>query len=846
MTPAAWVRVLFGASVAALLVAMGARVGGTTADVPAGPAPNRVVTITGVPQPAAPSPGQPTTAAATRALLDRYCVACHNQRTRIPAASPLRLDTADVRHPGTDPDTWEKVVRKLAVGAMPPKGFPSPGEPALSAVQSWLSHELDVAAEARTAPGRYVVHRLNRSEYANAVRDLLAIEVDVTELLPSDGGNFGFDNVAAALTPSPMLLERYLTAALRISALAIGDPDVTPLVSTYSIDIGVTQDDYVEGLPLGTRGGAAVRHIFPADGEYVFSAHLLRTMAEGYAGVEGHEREHQFVITIDGQEIHRAPVGGASDHFRGNGNHAISQPLLDARMTSRRVVVTAGSHDVGFTWMEQPSLEQSVWQPSRRASQGGHDPSGLPRLQTLNIEGPFQVRPTSETASRQRVLVCHPVSTAEESGCAEQVFTALARRAFRRPVTAEDIAGPLAFYRTARQDGGDFDAGIRAGIAVVLTSPSFLFRIEQDPTGGAPGSAHPVSEVELASRLSFFLWSSIPDDELLEAAEAGRLRAPGVLDTQVRRMIRDRRADALVSNFAGQWLQLRNLDSLVVPNLTQFPDFDDNLKQAMRRETELLVAAVLREERGAIDLLQADYTFVNERLARHYGIPGVYGARFRRVPTSEARRGLLGHASILALTSTATRTSPVFRGVFVLKNLLNLPPSPPPPNVPQLEASGGSGGPLTVRQQLERHRANAVCATCHRTIDPIGFALEHFDAVGQWRETTGDGVKVDATGILLDGTAVDGPVRLRDALVARPNVFVGTVTEKLLVYALGRGLDASDMPLVRRIVSDAAAQDYRLSALILGIVGSPAFQMRTQLEGPMSGEGAMPTATGNR
>jgi hypothetical protein len=565
-------------------------------------------------------------------------------------------------------------------------------------------------------------------------------------------------------------------------------------------------------------------------------------MAEGYAGVEGHDIEHQFVITLDGEPVHRAPIGGPGDHYLGNGNHAVSQPLIDKRMTSQRVVVTAGTHEVGFTWAEQPFLEQAVWQPALRASQGGHDPSGLPRLQTLNIEGPFNVRATSDTPSRQKIFVCRPASPAEEPACAERVLSTLARRAFRRPVVSEDVRGPLEFYNEARTNGGDFDAGISSGIASILASPFFLFRIESDPDDLPPGSPHPVTDVELASRLSFFLWSSLPDDELLDLAVERRLRDPGVLRGQLRRMIADRRADALVSNFAGQWLQLRNLDSLVVPNLTQFPDFDDNLRQAMRRETELLITFIVREDRSVLDLLEADYTFVNERLARHYGVRGVYGPRFRRVATSETRRGLLGHGSILALTSTATRTSPVFRGVFVLRNLLNLPPHPPPANVPELEASAGSGRPRTVREQLELHRSNRVCATCHRTIDPIGFALENFDPVGQWRDATADGVPVDASGVLLDGTVVDGPVRLREALTSRPEVFINTLAEKLLIYALGRGLESSDMPLVRGIVRQAATQDYRFGALVEGIVGSAAFQMRTKPQATAPAEAPASTA----
>jgi hypothetical protein len=773
---------------------------------------------------------QATTGGPYRELVDRYCATCHNQRMNVPAGDPLRLDSANLDNPARDAETWERVIRKLAVGAMPPPGMRSPGDGPLREFRLWLEGRLDRAAARRSAPGRYIPHRLNRSEYANAVRDLLGIEIDAEQMLPSDGGDFGFDNVATGLTSSPALLERYLNAALRISALAVGDPEAGPSIASYNIGVDVTQNDHVEGLPLGTRGGTLVRHVFPADGEYVFSGRLLRTVAEGYAGVEGHETPHEFVITLDGEQVHSALVGGAEDHTLNTTATAVAQPVLDERMTSPRVFVTAGVHDVGMSWVEQRVLEQGVWEPSLRASQGGHDASGQPRLRTLNIDGPYNAVATSDTPSRQRLFVCHPASPAAESDCAREIFATLARRAFRRPVDQEDLAGPLTFYGEARENGGTFDAGIRAGVASVLASPFFLFRTEHDANDVRVGAAHPISDLELASRVSFFLWSSVPDDELLDIAARGQLRDPGVLEAQVRRLLADRRADALVSNFTGQWLQLRNIESLVAPNLTQFPDFDDNLRQALGRETVMLFDSVLRENRSVLTLLDADYTFVNERLARHYSIEGVYGSRFRRVQLADPyRRGILGHGSVLALTSTATRTSPVYRGVYVLKNLLNRPPKPPPPNIPQLEESAGNGGARTVREQMELHRSNAVCATCHRSIDPIGFALENFNPVGQWHEKTADGKNVDASGMLLDGTKVDGPVQLREALLGRPEVFVGAVAEKMLIYALGRGLDVADQPVVRRIVREAARDDYRLASIIVRIVESPPFQMRTKL-----------------
>ena len=762
-------------------------------------------------------------------MLDRYCVTCHNQKTQMPAGAPLVLDTASLAEPGRDPETWERVVRKLAVGAMPPQGSPSPGREELDRFNRVLAASLDRAAAARKDAGRFVLHRLNRTEYGNAVRDLLGVTIDVTDLLPSDGGDFGFDNIATALNTSPLLLERYLTAALRVADLAVGDPEAEPGSTTYPISTVVTQNQHVEGLPLGTRGGMLVRHHFPSDGEYVFSGRLLKTVAEGLAGVEGHETPHLFVVTLDGRQVFSAPVGGKEDHERAKANHAVPQEEFDRRMTSPPVHVTAGMHEVGFTFVERPAPSQDIWKPVLRATLEAHNPSGLPRLRSGAIRGPFRVTGVSDSPARARLFTCKPASPAQEARCAREILSTVARRAFRRPVTDADLSAPMQFYNEARADAGSFEAGIRAGLARILASPAFLFRAEQDPRNAAVGTSHRISELELASRLSFFLWSSIPDDELLDLAIAGRLRRSGELDKQVRRMIADPRADSLIAAFTGQWLQLRNLDK-VTPDLLMFPDFDDNVRQAFRRETELLFGSVLRENRSVLTLLDADYTFVNERLARHYGIPGVYGSRFRRVPVTDPnRRGLLGHGSILSLTSVANRTSPVLRGKYIISNLLNTPPLPPPADVPELEESESKERPTTVREQLERHRANPVCGSCHRNIDPVGFALENFDAVGQWRTATTTGLPIDAAGVLADGTKVDGPVALRQALLARPDVFAGTVTEKLMIYALGRGLEPVDMPVVRSIISKAKAHDYAMQSIVLNIVLSDPFQMRTKL-----------------
>jgi cytochrome c5 len=776
---------------------------------------------------------------ADQQMLNRYCVGCHNQKTQMPAGAPVVLDTASLAEPGKDAETWERVVRKLAVGAMPPQGSPSPGREELDRFNRRLASSLDRAAATRKDAGRFVLHRLNRTEYGNAVRDLLGVTIDVTDLLPSDGGDFGFDNIATALTTSPLLLERYLTAALRVADLAVGDAEAEPGATTYPISTVVTQNQHVEGLPLGTRGGMLVRHHFPSDGEYVFSAKLLKTVAEGLAGVEGHETPHLFVVTVDGREVFSAPVGGKEDHERAKANHALPQEEFDRRMTSPPVHVTVGMHEIGFTFVERPAPSQDIWKPVLRATLEAHNPSGLPRLRSGSITGPHRVTGVSDSPARARLFTCKPASTAAETPCAKEILSTVARRAFRRPVSDADLTAPMRFYTDARADGGSFDAGIRAGLARILASPAFLFRSEQSPSDQAVGTAHRISDLELASRLSFFLWSSIPDDELLDLASASRLRAPGELEKQVRRMIADPRADSLIAAFTGQWLQLRNLDK-VTPDLLMFPDFDDNVRQAFRRETELLFDSILRENRSVLTLLDADYTFVNERLARHYGIPGVYGSRFRRVPVTDPnRRGLLGHGSILSLTSVATRTSPVLRGKYIISNLLNTPPLPPPADVPELEASEAKDRPSTVREQLERHRANPVCGSCHRNIDPVGFALENFDAVGQWRAETKTGLPIDAAGVLADGTKVDGPVALRQAMLARPGVFVGTVAEKLMIYALGRGLEPVDMPVVRSVVRNAAAHDYAMQSLVLNIVLSDPFQMRTKL----TDAAPVPTAT---
>jgi mono/diheme cytochrome c family protein len=791
------------------------------------PASARVAT-TATPAPA-PNPADATK---YQAWVKQYCVGCHNSRAPQPANDPVNLETAKLDNLLPQAATWERVLRKLSVRAMPPQNMPHPPEAEYVAFTSWLSASLDQAWQGKSTPGRYVVHRLNRTEYGNAIRDLLALEIDVAELLPSDGADFGFDNIAASLRTSPLLLERYLTAAQRVSSMAVGDPSVRAGTTEYPISREFTQSGHIDGLPLGTRGGTQVRHVFPADAEYKLFGRLVRGVEEGYAGVEGNETPDTFIITIDGEEVYSAQIGGLKDHEVQVKDMNEAQKIVDARMTGR-AFVTAGPHDVGFTWRERPGQRQDVWQPGLRDSQEVHMIGGHARLKTVGVEGPYNVKGVSVSPSREKVFICTPSSASDETACAQKIFTNLARRAYRRPVGNEDVEPPMEFYKQARSSKASFDEGIRVGISRILSSPFFLYRVEQDAAGVQVGAGHAVTDIELASRLSFFLWSSIPDPQLMNLAVGGKLRQPGVLAAQVKRMIADEKANALVNNFVGQWLQLRNLEAKVAPDLLMFPDFDDNIRKAFRRETELFFGYILRENRSALELLSADYTFVNERLARHYGIPGVYGSRFRKVAlTDPNRRGLLGQGSVLSLTSVATRTSPVYRGKFVLTTFLNTPPPPPLPNVPTLEeaAKGAKTAPRTVRETLELHRSSPVCASCHSIIDPPGFALENFNSVGQWREKTENGAAIDAAGVLADGAKVNGPVALRSAILSRPDAFATVLTERIMTYALGRGVEPSDMPVVRDIVRKAGQSNYRLASIVQNIVESAPFQMRTRLE----------------
>jgi len=752
-----------------------------------------------------------------RAVLNQYCVVCHNQRLK---KADLMLDKMDLAQVPAHADVWEKVIAKLRSRTMPPAGMPRPDAATYASLAGWLETQIDQATEPYA--GRPILHRLNRTEYGNAIRDLLALNIDPASLLPPDDSAFGFDNVSDALGVSPSLEQHYLDAALKIGALAVGDPNIAPGSETWRIRQDLSQDRHVNGLPLGTVGGTLVRYNFPLDGEYAFQAKLYRTNLNIMRGLES---PHQVELALDGRRIHLASIGGPADLAALFEKPTDTGDAVDARLRVR-VPVKAGPHVVTIAFVADPDdVEPARLEPYIRSSVDNFDWSGSPHLESLTVAGPFHPAGASDTPSRRRILVCHPGPNLSERACARRILTTLSRRAYRGQVSDSDLRTLLAFYDQGKRDGG-FEGGIELALERILASPKFLFRTERDPLDARAGQTYRLDDYELASRLSFFLWSSIPDDELLRLASQGKLKNPAVFDQQVRRMLVDPKAQALVANFAGQWLQLRNLRN-VQPNTDLFPNFDDNLRESFRRETELLFESIVREDRSVLDLMTADYTFVNERLARHYGIPNIYGSRFRRVAIADdARRGLLGQGSILALTSHAERTSPVVRGKWILENILGQPVPPPPPGVPPLKGNQEGQKPQTMREQMAEHRADPVCASCHKTMDSIGFAMENFDAVGAWRSTDA-GNPIDASGVLADGTKIDGVVSLRNALISHPELFAGTVTKKLLIYALGRGLDYRDMPTVRAILRDASRDNYRFSALIFGVVHSTPFQMRT-------------------
>jgi len=770
-------------------------------------------------------------------LLGSYCVTCHNERL---LSGGLAFDRFDMSNVGNQAEVWEKVLLKLRMGAMPPPGLPRPDKPTLDAFAAWLETELDTSASREVNPGRTgSVHRLNRSEYQNATRDLLGLEIDVTALLPvDDADKNGFDNVATMLSVSPALLDRYLAAAHKISRLALGIAPVGPTTDTYRVPASLDQNGQVsEDLPLGSRGGLAIRHYFPVDGEYIVRVRLRRQL---YDYVVGLGSPHQMEIRVDGERVLSSTVGGAETlkappaSFVGEvfGDPAWEKYALDADAGLHvRFRANAGPRVVGVAFLSrQVELEDGVRPPPHpggRQEERDEMLEANPSIDSVAIDGPYAVEGPGDTPSRRTILSCRPTATTEEQACARRILSSIARRAYRRPVTDREIGTLLRFYADGRRDG-TFDTGLQLGLERVLADPNFLFRLERDPPTVAPGATYRLTDLEFASRLSFFLWSSVPDEELLDLAARGRLQNPAVLEQQVRRMLASPRSEAaLVDNFVSQWLQLRPLHS-AEPSETAFPDFDENLRQAFFQETNLFVDSVLREDRSVVDLLGANYTFVNERLARHYQIPNVIGNRFRRVTfeSDEARGGLLGQGSLLTATSYPNRTSPVLRGRFLLDSLLGTPPPPPPPDVPPLPERSEGGKVASVRKRLEQHRKNPACAACHAPMDPLGFALENFDAVGAWRTTGEDGAPIDATGTLPDGATVRGVKGLRALLVSRREQFVSAMTEKLLSYAIGRGLEYYDRPAVRRIVHEAAPSDYRWSSLLLGVVRSAPFQMR--------------------
>ena len=815
-----------------------------------------------------PAPGSP------RAVLNRYCVSCHNEKLR---TAGLMLDKMDVGNVSAGTDVWEKVVRKLRSRAMPPAGRLRPDEATYDAVASQLETDLDRLAAASPNPGRLpAFHRLTRTEYKNAIRDLLALEdlpkgMDLASLLPADNSSTGFDNLADLLFVSSTQLEQYLSAAQKISRLAVGDPTIPPIVDTYRMASEHSQDAHVEGLPLGTRGGTAIRTVLPLDGEYSIHVELTTAPREPQqleVSVDG-ERAQLFTVSDkpDPDQPARLGVNDVDPAPLGNSQRSSTETSLeldpgaliqidsvvyrrferDRQAEVRRAAIAkgfnlllplkAGPRVIEVTFIKRPSApSENLVLPRQRG--GGQQPG----VASVTVKGPQNATGPGDTPSRRRIFVCQPDDSerSEPSGvegpprlrnegpCAKQILSTLARRAYRRPVTDADLQPLLSIYNAGRTDGG-FNAGIEQALDRILVSPQFLFRIERDPAKIAPNTVYRISDLELASRLSFFLWSSIPDDELLNVAVGGKLKDPAVLEQQVRRMLADARSQTLASNFAAQWLYLRDVEAKTTPSPRVFPDFDLDLVQDFQRETELFLESIFGQDRSVLDLLNANYTFVNERLARHYGIRNVFGTNFRRITYSDdsPRRGLLGHGSILMLTSYANRTSPVLRGKYVLGNILGAPPPPPPPNVPALVTEAkDSGKRLSMREAMAQHRTNPVCANCHARMDPIGFALDNFDAVGRWRTVDESGTPIDGSGVFPDGTKFEGVAGLRQRLLSRPEQFVSTLTENLLTYSLGRSLAYYDAPTVRAIVREAARSDYRFSSLVMGIVNSMPFQMR--------------------
>jgi mono/diheme cytochrome c family protein len=770
-------------------------------------------------------------AAGTRAVIDKYCVACHNEGLK---TADIVLDKPDIDRAGTNAELWEKVLRKLRAREMPPPGRPRPDSATYTALSGLIEKRLDDASSAHPNPGRVAVHRLNRTEYTNAIRDLLALQIDGRALLSADDADQeGFDNVASVLSVSPALLEGYLSAARTISRLAVGDPTINPVADVFKVPTALVQDDRTsEDLPFGSQGGTSIRYHFPLDGEYQVKVLLRRQL---YLYIIGMGEPHQIDIRLDGVLIKRFEVGGKAggmtmpETFAGNtqGDPAFEEYMhtADAGLEAR-FPVKAGTHDVGVSFVRRFWEPEGVLQPPQRgfARTTNELYHGSPAVDTVTIAGPYQTSGmTDDSPSRRRIFVCRPKNAASEEPCARKILSTLATRAYRRPPTRQDVQTLLDFYKAGRANA-TFDAGVQRGLERVLVSPSFLFRIERHPANAGAGSVYRLNDLDLASRLSFFLWSSIPDDELLNTAIAGKLRQPAVLQQQVRRMLADRRSRALVDNFVDQWLQMSKLTGLV-PDVDAFPDFDENLRDAMHQETQEFVSNQLREDHSVMELVTANYSYLNERLARHYGIPNIYGNHFRKVTFGEGPRGgLLGQASVLTVTSYPNRTSVVLRGKWLLANMLGAPPPPPPADVASLKDPGQDGQPHSLRDRMELHRNSAACAGCHQRMDPLGFSLENFDALGKWR-TAADGETVDASASLPDGTTFEGIAGLRDLLVKHKDDYVRTVAEKLMAYGIGRGVEYYDLPAIRKIARESAVHDYRWSSLVLGVVRSAPFSM---------------------
>jgi hypothetical protein len=760
----------------------------------------------------APAGRAQTPASQTTAALQKYCVTCHSEKLK---TAGMVINPSEVADPSAHAEIWEKVIRQLKVQSMPPPGMPRPDAATYKQAVALLESSIDSSAAAKPYPGDTPhVRRLTRTEYQNAIRDLLAVdhlpkELDFTVLLPADNAASGFDNIADLLYISPAVMERYLDASKKISRLAVGDMGMPPLVNIHRIPVQSTQDQRLEDLPEGTRGGISINSYFPLDGEYVFKIDMAA------AGREAHQLE----ISIDGERKQLIQVGGGG---RGGGRRG-GQP------DEYRIAVQAGPRLVGVTFVQRTEALDEATVAPRLRSRGT-----MAAISSVSISGPYKPTGPGETPSRKQIFVCTPsnaggaaASQEKDLACAKQILSTLTRRAYRRPSTDADVNRLLPFYQAGRQEGGNFDVGIERALERLLVSPQFLYRIERDPADAVAGKPYRVGDLDLASRLSFFLWSSIPDDELLNLAIAGKLQDPVVLEQQVRRMMQDPRSEAMINNFAEQWLYLRDV-KIKDPDLYLFRDFDETLRTALERETELFLDSIMREDRSVLDLLSAKYSFINERLARHYGIPNIHGSDFRRYefPADNPRGGLLGQGSILTLTSYSTRTSPVLRGKYVLENLLASPPPPPPPNVPSLKTEGASADQqLTMRQAMEQHRANPACASCHARMDPIGFAMENFDAVGRWRNNDG-GQALNVSATLPDGTKFDGIQGLKQALLKDPDRFAGAVAEKLLMYAVGRNVQYYDAPALRAIVQASAADKYRFTTLVLGVVKSVPFQMR--------------------